>query len=183
MSQIFLTSQLSLLPLFSTVAERAQYAANRKNICKLSKQLHQFDNIHVKNARNTTKETRYKYYSLFGCVVSICSAFLYMFALWAFAAPAVKLMKMFSWFAGAFSICMCFPKLHCIELFRPRTFPTFYKLIADFPLELRGPKPVILERKITQGRLNFVTSHNIPLTSPHISPMLLSRYHWPFKKI
>ncbi len=54
--QIFLTSQLSLLPLFSTVAERAQYAANRKNTCKLSKQLHQFDNIHVKNARNTTKQ-------------------------------------------------------------------------------------------------------------------------------
>ncbi len=54
--QIFLTSQLSLLPLFSTVAERAQYAANRKNTCKLSKQLPQFDNIHVKNARNTTKQ-------------------------------------------------------------------------------------------------------------------------------
>ncbi len=36
---------------------------------------------------------------------------LYLVVFWAFAAPAVKLMKMFSWFAGAFSICMCFLKL------------------------------------------------------------------------
>ncbi len=35
---------------------------------------------------------------------------------WAFAAPAFKLMKMFSWFAGAFSICICFLKLQRVEL-------------------------------------------------------------------
>ncbi len=51
--------------------------------------------------------------------MSICSVFLYLFVLWAFAAPAVKLMKMFSWFAGAFSICMCFLKLQRVELSRP----------------------------------------------------------------
>ncbi len=51
------------------------------------------------------KETRYKY-NVFSCVVSICSVFLYLFVLWAFAASAVKMMKMFSWFAAAFSICM-----------------------------------------------------------------------------
>ncbi len=44
--------------------------------------------------------------SLFVCVVSICSAILYLFVLWVFAPPAVKLMKMFSWFAGALSVCM-----------------------------------------------------------------------------
>ncbi len=30
---------------------------------------------------------------------------LYFVVLWVFAAPAVKLMKMFSWFAGSLSIC------------------------------------------------------------------------------
>ncbi len=65
------------------------------------------------------KELRNKYNSLFGCVVSICSVFLYLFVLWAFAAPAVKLMKMFSWFAGVFSICVCFLKLQRVELSRP----------------------------------------------------------------
>ncbi len=44
---------------------------------------------------------------------------LYLVVLWAFAAPAVKLMKMFSWFAGAFSIGMCFLKLQRAELSRP----------------------------------------------------------------
>jgi len=34
--------------------------------------------------------------SVFGWVVSICSTFLYLVVLCAFAAPAVKLMKMFS---------------------------------------------------------------------------------------
>ncbi len=34
----------------------------------------------------------------------------------AFAPSAVKMMKMFSWFAGAFSICMCFLKLQLVEL-------------------------------------------------------------------
>ncbi len=44
---------------------------------------------------------------------------LYLVVLWAFAPPAVKLIKMFSWFAGAFSICMCFLKLQRVELSRP----------------------------------------------------------------
>ncbi len=38
------------------VAEKAQLAANRKNSCKLRKQLHQFDNTHAANAHNTTKQ-------------------------------------------------------------------------------------------------------------------------------
>ncbi len=42
--------------------------------------------------------------------------FIDLFVLWAFAAPAVKLMKMFSWFADAFSICMCFLKLQRVKL-------------------------------------------------------------------
>ncbi len=54
----------------------------------------------------------------FGCVVRISWAFLYLFALWLFAASAVKLM-IFSWFAGAFSICMCFLKLQRVELSWP----------------------------------------------------------------
>ncbi len=33
---------------------------------------------------------------------------IYLFALWAFAAPAVKLMKMCSWFAGAFLFACVF---------------------------------------------------------------------------
>ncbi len=45
--------------------------------------------------------------------------FLYLFVLWAFVSSAVKMMKMFSWFAGAFSICMCFLKLQLVELSRP----------------------------------------------------------------
>ncbi len=57
--------------------------------------------------------------SLFVCVVSICSVFLYLFVLWAFAPSAVKLMKMSSWFAGAFSVCMCFLKLQHAELSQP----------------------------------------------------------------
>ncbi len=39
----------------TTVAERAQRAANRKNTCKLRKQLHQFDNTTLQML-NTTKQ-------------------------------------------------------------------------------------------------------------------------------
>ncbi len=41
---------------WSTVAERAQRAANRKNICKLRKPLPKFYNAHAANAHNTTKK-------------------------------------------------------------------------------------------------------------------------------
>ncbi len=44
---------------------------------------------------------------------------IYLVVLWAFAPSAVKLMKTFSWFAGAFSICMCFLKSQPVELSRP----------------------------------------------------------------
>ncbi len=40
----------------TTVTERAQRAANRKNTCKLRKQLPQFYNAHAANAHNTTKQ-------------------------------------------------------------------------------------------------------------------------------
>ncbi len=45
--------------MFGTVAERAQPAANRKNTCKLRKQLHQFYNTRAANAHDTktNKET------------------------------------------------------------------------------------------------------------------------------
>ncbi len=35
--------------------ERAQRVANRKNTCKLRKQLNHFDNTRAANAHNTTK--------------------------------------------------------------------------------------------------------------------------------
>ncbi len=66
---------------------------------------------------NQKRNARCKY-NLFDCVVSICSVFLYLFVLWAFAPSAVKMMKFFSWFAGAFSICMCF-LLQRVELSQP----------------------------------------------------------------
>lgn len=50
-------------------------------------------------------------------------------------------------------------------------FPPFYKLITDFPLEhwLRGPKPVISERKKYSGKIELrVFIYNILLTSPYI---------------
>ncbi len=47
---------------------------------------------------------------------------IYLFVLWAFSPTVVKMMKFFSWFAGAFSICMCFLKLQRVELSRHRTF-------------------------------------------------------------
>ncbi len=62
--------------------------------------------------------------------MSICSEFLYLFVLWAFSPSAVKLMKMFSWFARAFSICMCFLKLQRVELSRP-------------PYKTRGVAPLL----------------------------------------
>ncbi len=85
----------SVLNLFDTVAERAQRAANRKkNTCKLRKHFRQFDNTHAANAYNTTKKRNalqikciclccehLQCVSLFVCVVSICSAFLYLFVL------------------------------------------------------------------------------------------------------
>ncbi len=89
-----------------TVAKRAQRAANRKNTCKLRKQLPQFYNAHTANAHNTTKK-------------ETAANKLYLLVLWAFAPSAVKMMNMFSWFAGAFSICMCFLKLQRVELSRP----------------------------------------------------------------
>ncbi len=60
----------------------------------------------------------------------MCSAFLYLFVLRAFLAPAVKLMKIFSWFAGAFSIYMCFLKSQHIEISRPLYY--FYKVSAKY---------------------------------------------------
>ncbi len=41
-------------------AERAQRAENRKNTCKLRKQLPQFYNTHTSNAHNTTKKRNRK---------------------------------------------------------------------------------------------------------------------------
>ncbi len=40
---------------YITVAKRDQRTANRKNTCKLTKQLQQFDNTRTANAHNTTK--------------------------------------------------------------------------------------------------------------------------------
>ncbi len=59
------------------------------------------------NAHNTNKVTHCKWWQ-HNKNTFICRAFLNLCVLWEFAAAAVKLMKMFSWFAGAFSICSVF---------------------------------------------------------------------------
>ncbi len=51
----------------------------RKNICKLRKQLRKFYNTHAANAHNRTKQRNALQIKFFiGCVVNICSAFLYL---------------------------------------------------------------------------------------------------------
>ncbi len=47
--------------------------------------------------------------------------------LWAFVFAFVKWMKIFSWFACAFSICMCFLKLQRDEISRP---PYYYYTVS-----------------------------------------------------
>ncbi len=92
---------------FFTVAERAQRTANRKNTCKLRKQLHQFDNTRAANAHNTTKQRNALQIKFFICLC--CEHLQHLLSNW----------WMFSWFAGAFSICMCFLKLQRVELSQP----------------------------------------------------------------
>ncbi len=77
--------------LVSMVAERAQCAANRKNTCKLRKQLPNFYNARAANAHYTTKKRNSLLSNWWRCF----------------------------WFAGAFSICMCFLKLQHVELSQP----------------------------------------------------------------
>ncbi len=50
------------------MAERAQRAANRKNTCKLRKQLRQFYNTRAPNAHNTTKQRNALQIKLFICL-------------------------------------------------------------------------------------------------------------------
>ncbi len=52
----------------------AKKLKSRKNICKLRKQLRQFDNTSTVNTHNTTKQR--KKHSIFACVVSICNTML-----------------------------------------------------------------------------------------------------------
>ncbi len=75
----------------TTVAERAQCATNRKNTCKLRKQLPNFYNARAANAHYTTKKRNSLLSNWWRCF----------------------------WFAGAFSICMCFLKLQRVELSQP----------------------------------------------------------------
>ncbi len=89
------------------MAERAQHAANRKKHLQIKKTTSSIlQRTRCKCSQHNQKKKR-------------AANKIYLFVLWAFAAPAVKLMKMFSWFAGAFSICMCFLKLQRIELSQP----------------------------------------------------------------
>ncbi len=123
-----------------------------KNTCKLRKHFHQFDNAHAANAHNSTKKRNALQIEKNTCKLRktfdnltthmlqmlttqpkkkrtankmylvVLWAFAVYFFIWAFAPSAVKMMKMFSWFAGAFSICMCFLKLQRVELSRPPYF-------------------------------------------------------------
>ncbi len=86
--------------------------ANRKSTSKSRKHLHQFDSRWCKCSQHNQ-------------INFICSVFLCLVVLWAFAPPAVKLMKMFSWFAGAcqidesyfLNLQAFFFYLHCVSLF------------------------------------------------------------------
>ncbi len=84
----------------NTVDERAQRDANRKK--------------HLQIKKTTSKCSQHNQIKK-----HTANQILYLVVLWAFAAPAVTLLKMFSWFAGAFSICMCFLKMQRVELSRP----------------------------------------------------------------
>ncbi len=104
-----------------------------KNTCKLRKRFRQFDNAHAANAHNTTKKETCCKINIFDCVVSICSVFLYLFVLRTFVPSAVKMMKIFSWFAGDFSICMYFLKLHirkCLQSAPPGSSRRNWKQIS-----------------------------------------------------
>ncbi len=89
-----------------TTQPKKKRVANRKNACKLRT----FVNAHAVNAHDTTKKT---------LLWAFAVCLFYWFVLWAFAPSAVKLIKIFSWFAGAFSICIFFLKLQRIELSLP----------------------------------------------------------------
>ncbi len=70
-----------------------------------------------------------RFYRNVKCIISV---FLYLFVLWAFAPSVVKLMKIFSWFAGAFSVCMCFLKLQRVELSRPPYNSDLFSCNSEF---------------------------------------------------
>ncbi len=77
-----------------------------KNTCKLRKQLHHFDITRAANAHNKTKQRNSLQIKLFVCIVSICRT-------------CCQIDEDVFFFAGAFSICMCFLKLQCVELSQP----------------------------------------------------------------
>ncbi len=72
---------------------------------------------------------------------------MYLFVLWAFSPSVVKIMKMFSWFAGAFSICMCFLKLQHVELSRHRTFGSVCRCYILLENEISIFKKLVSRRK------------------------------------
>ncbi len=67
-------------------------------------------------------------------------------------APAVKLMKMFSWFAGAFSICMCFLKLQRVELSRPPYISTLTRGCSEVSDVMKHPLDGDTRRRV---RVNY----------------------------
>ncbi len=87
------------ITLSSTVAKRAQRAENREKHLQIKKTA--FVNLTTHTLQMLTtqpkKEPRCKA-NVFSCVVSICSVFLYVFVLWAFAV--------------CFFICLCCEHLH-----------------------------------------------------------------------
>ncbi len=92
----------------SMVAERAQCTAKKEKkhlqIKKTTSSIWQ--HMHCKCSQHSKPKKSSANNCFFGCVVNICSAFLYLFALLVFAVLVVKLMKTFSWF------CWCFFYLH-----------------------------------------------------------------------
>ncbi len=112
-------------PLEYTVDERAQRTATSENTCKSRKHLHQFDSRSCKcsqhKQRNAlqilitqpNKEFYLQCVYLFGCVVSICSVFLYLVVVGAFAAHVLS-----NWWRCFLNLQVFF-YLQCVELSRP----------------------------------------------------------------
>ncbi len=92
---------------FSTVAERSQRTANRKKHLQIKKTT---SSIWQHTLQILTAQPRNALQIKF---------FIW---LWAFVPPAVKLMKMFSWFAGAFLFACVFWSCSALSSLGHRTF-------------------------------------------------------------
>ncbi len=87
--------------------------ANRKSTSKSQKHLNQFDSRCCKILTTQTNKDL------------ICSAFLYLVALWVFSALVLSNCEV------VFLICMCVLKLQCIELSRPTYILLLFTCISQ----------------------------------------------------